>query len=166
MSASPSEPIASCAPAALVRDDEAWMRQALALANQAATRGEVPVGALVVRAGESIGRGYNRPITACDPSAHAEMVAVRAAAICTGNYRLPGATLYVTLEPCPMCMGVIIHSRLARVVFAASDSRWGAAGSVLTLAQPGRFNHDLEVTGGVLAEPAAACLKRFFRARR
>ena len=146
--------------------DVHWMQRALSLADRAAELGEVPVGAVVVREGIEIGAGFNRPISTSDPSAHAEMVALRAAALGQQNYRLPDTTLYVTMEPCPMCLGAIVHARVKRVVFGAADTRWGAAGSVLSLDAAGLFNHDLEVSGGVLAEEAAGRLKSFFKARR
>jgi len=146
--------------------DEHWMRHALALADKGAAAGEVPVGAVVVRNGAVLGEGYNRPIVEHDPSAHAEMVALRAAALAAANYRLTGATLYATLEPCPMCAGAIVHARIRRVVFGARDEKWGACGSVFDVLEPGRLNHDVEVTPGLLATEAAALLKAFFRARR
>ncbi len=146
--------------------DHAWMRRALALAEQGAAAGEVPVGAVLVAAGVELGAGYNRPIAARDPTAHAEIGALRAAAAARGNYRLPGTTLYVTLEPCPMCAGAIIQARVARVVYAAGDSRWGAAGSVFDVLVSGRLNHRPECAGGLLAEEAAGLLRAFFRARR
>lgn len=142
------------------------MRRALELARHAETAGEVPVGAVVVLNGEAIGEGWNQPIVACDPSAHAEMVALRAAARQARNYRLTGATLYVTLEPCAMCAGAIVHARIARVVYGASDPRAGAAGSVFSLLDSDRLNHRAETVGGVLAEECGELLKRFFQARR
>jgi tRNA(adenine34) deaminase len=142
------------------------MRRALALAGQAAAAGEVPVGAVLVRDGEVLGEGFNRPITDHDPSAHAEMVALRAAARAIANYRLTGSTLYVTMEPCPMCAGAIVHARVARVVFGAADERWGACGSVFHVLEPGRLNHDVALLGGVLAAESAALLRAFFKARR
>lgn len=143
------------------------MARALQLAEQAQHAGEVPVGALVVRDGEVIGEGWNRPIGDHDPSAHAEIVALRDAAHRVQNYRLPGSTLYVTLEPCPMCAGAIVHARIDRVVFAASDPRAGAAGSVFDLLPSDeRFNHRVGCEGGLLAEQSADLLKGFFRARR
>ena len=143
------------------------MRRALALARQAELAGEVPVGALVVIAGEIIGEGWNRPLGAHDPSAHAEIVALRAAALAVKNYRLSGSTLYVTLEPCPMCAGAIVHARVDRVVYAAPDPRSGAAGSVFDLLPSDRrFNHYTRCDGGVLADESAQLLRGFFRARR
>lgn len=146
--------------------DTRWMRRALALAGQAAASGEVPVGAVLVRDGEVLGEGFNRPITDHDPSAHAEMVALRAAARAIANYRLTGSTLYVTMEPCPMCAGAIVHARIARVVYGADDERWGACGSVFHVLERGRLNHDVALLGGVLAAESAALLRAFFKARR
>lgn len=146
--------------------DRRWMKRALDLARRASQAGEVPVGALLVRDGEWLGEGWNQPIGACDPTAHAEMLALRAAAARAGNYRLAGSTLYVTLEPCAMCAGALVHARVARVVFGAADPRAGAAGSVFDLLRSSALNHRAEVAGGVLAEPCAALLHAFFRARR
>jgi len=146
--------------------DEFFMREALALAREAGVAGEVPVGAVVVRAGEIIGRGFNQPILAHDPTAHAEIMALRDAARSLGNYRLPGCTLYVTLEPCAMCSGAIFHARLARVVFGAADPKTGAAGSVVDLYGEPRLNHHAEIVGGVLAEECGELLSSFFAARR
>jgi tRNA(adenine34) deaminase len=146
--------------------DRDWMSRALALAQQAAADGEVPVGAVLVRGDECLGEGWNRPIGCCDPTAHAEMVALRAAAARVGNYRLVDSTLYVTLEPCPMCAGAMIHARVARVVYGAADPRTGAAGTVFDLLRSAALNHRAEVTGGVLAEECGALLRAFFRARR
>jgi tRNA(adenine34) deaminase len=146
--------------------DSYWMRQALALARRAAATGEVPVGAVLVVGDEALSEGWNQPIGACDPTAHAEIVALRAAAARLGNYRLPGGTLYVTLEPCPMCAGALVHARVARVVFGASDPRAGAAGTVFDLLQAAALNHRAEVTGGLLAEECGMLLREFFRARR
>lgn len=146
--------------------DEAWMRVALALAERAAGEGEVPVGAVLVRDGESLGQGWNRPILDHDPSAHAEIVALREAAARTKNYRLPGTTLYVTLEPCAMCAGAIIHARVARLVFAAWDPKAGAVTSVYDLIARPRLNHTVTWTGGVLESDSAQRLRDFFRARR
>ena len=139
---------------------------ALALARRAEAEGEVPVGALVVRDDEVLGEGWNRPVASDDPTAHAEVVALRAAATRVANYRLPGATLYVTLEPCPMCAGAIVHARIARVVYGARDPRAGAAGSVMNVLEHPELNHRAEVMGGVEAEAAAMLLTDFFRARR
>ena len=146
--------------------DMEWMRHALALAETAAGLGEVPVGAIVVRDGCIMGRGHNAPIGQSDPTAHAEIIALRDAARRVGNYRLPGATLYVTLEPCPMCAGAIVHARVARVVAATADPRGGAAGSVLDVFAPGQFNHDVRYEMGICQEESAALLRGFFRARR
>ncbi|TVR59639.1 MAG: tRNA adenosine(34) deaminase TadA [Candidatus Competibacteraceae bacterium] len=142
------------------------MRQALALARRAAAAGEVPVGAVLVVGDEALGEGWNQPIGACDPTAHAEIVALRAAAARIGNYRLPGSTLYVTLEPCPMCAGAMVHARVARVVFGAADPRAGAAGTAFNLLQAAALNHRAEVTGGMLAEECGTLLREFFRTRR
>lgn len=146
--------------------DRYWMGRALALAKHAADAGEVPVGAVLVRDDEVIGEGWNRPIGAGDPTAHAEVLALRAAAARAGNYRLVDTTLYVTLEPCPMCAGAIIHARVTRVVFGAADPRAGAAGTVFNLLQSAVLNHRAEVTDGVLAEECGTLLREFFRARR
>jgi len=164
-------------------NDMDFMRAALELAAQAQAAGEVPVGALVVKDGEIIGRGYNAPISQHDPSAHAEMQALRDAALHTGNYRLPGCDLYVTLEPCLMCAGAIMHARIARVVYGAADHKTGVCGSVmnifgelgaydftcnspLTTHQSVRLNHHAEVVGEVLAEECGAMLSNFFALRR
>lgn len=146
--------------------DELFMREALLLARQAQTLGEVPVGALVVKDGLVIGRGCNAPISRHDPSAHAEMRALRAAAQYLGNYRLPGCELYVTLEPCLMCAGAIMHARIARVVYGAPDHKTGACGSVLDAFAEARLNHHAKVTGGVLAEECGLMLSHFFALRR
>jgi tRNA(adenine34) deaminase len=145
---------------------ERYMQLALAQAERAWALGEVPVGAVVVKDGEVIATGYNQPIGSHDPTAHAEIVALRAAAEKLGNYRLPGCELYVTLEPCVMCSGAMMHARLARVVYAAVDPKTGACGSVLDLFAQERLNHHTEVVGGVLAEQASAMLKGFFAERR
>lgn len=142
------------------------MQAALELARQGAELGEVPVGAVLVQGGEIIGRGFNCPISRSDPSAHAEMVAIRAAAESVQNYRLPGSTLYVTLEPCSMCAGLIVHARIARVVFAASEPRAGMAVSQGRFFEQGFLNHRVMVEGGLLAEESGALLKAFFKARR
>lgn len=146
--------------------DHTWMQRALSLAGQAEAEGEVPVGAVIVLDGEVIGEGRNRPIAANDASAHAEINALRAAGRRLGNYRLPGATLYVTLEPCVMCAGAIVHARIARVVFAADDPKTGAAGSVFDTLLSDRHNHRVEVARGLLAAEAGGLLREFFRARR
>lgn len=146
--------------------DEHWMRRALSLAGRAEEEGEVPIGALVVLDGEVIGEGWNRPIGTTDPTAHAEVVALRDAATRVGNYRLTGSTLYVTLEPCIMCAGAMVHARVARLVFGASDPKRGAMkGNCAALELPG-LNHRIEVAGGVLEAECAARLQAFFRARR
>jgi len=142
------------------------MQRALDLAACAAADGEVPVGALVVLNGEVIGEGWNRPIGSNDPTAHAEIVALRAAAARLGNYRLTGCTLYVTLEPCPMCAGAMVHARVARVVYAAADPIAGAAGSVFNLLQAPGLNHRAQVDGGILADDCSRQLKQFFQNRR
>ena len=142
------------------------MHRALELARHAEEMGEVPIGAVVVLNGEVVGEGWNRPIAANDPTAYAEIVALRAAVARMRNYRLPGATLYVTLEPCAMCAGAIVQARVARVVFGAPDPKAGAAGSVFNLLGSDRLNHRAEVTGGVLGEECGEMLKRFFQARR
>lgn len=146
--------------------DEAWMRQAIALAGRAAAEGEVPVGALVVRDGSVLGEGWNRPIASHDPTAHAEILALRAAAGLAGDYRLGGATLYVTLEPCPMCAAAMAHARIERVVFGAWDPRQGAAGSAFNLVATDAMNHRVDAFGGVLSEECGALLRGFFAARR
>lgn len=147
-------------------EDERWMRRALDLARTAEAAGEVPVGAVLVSGGEEQGAGANAPISTCDPSAHAEIRALRAAGRRAGNYRLPGCTLYTTLEPCPMCAGAIVHARISRLVYAARDLRWGAGGSVFDILGSTRLNHRVEVSGGVLAAESADLLEAFFRARR
>ena len=146
--------------------DHEFMRLALEQAGHAWTRGEVPVGAVVVKDGQVIGTGFNQPIGRHDPTAHAEIVALRAAAEKLGNYRLPGCVLYVTLEPCVMCSGAMMHARLARVVYGASDPKTGACGSVLNLFEQEQLNHHTVLSGGVLAEDAGAMLKAFFAERR
>ena len=142
------------------------MREALAEAKAAASEGEVPVGAIVVAGGEIIAHGHNRSETDNDPSAHAEIVALREAARTTGNYRLTDATLYVTLEPCAMCMGALVQARIERLVFGAYDPKAGAAGSAIDLSGSPSFYHRFEINGGVLAEECGAVLKAFFESRR
>ena len=142
------------------------MRAALAEAKVAAEAGEVPVGAVVVSGGEIVARGHNRSETDSDPSAHAEIVALREAARAEGNYRLTGATLYVTLEPCAMCMGALVQARIERLVFGAYDPKAGAAGSAIDLSDSPSFNHRFEINGGVLAEECGAVLKTFFESKR
>ncbi|MCS4306988.1 tRNA(adenine34) deaminase [Rheinheimera pacifica] len=146
--------------------DEDWMRRAIALAAKAEQQGEVPVGAVLVKDGGMIAEGWNQMISLNDPSAHAEMQAIRAASASMANYRLPDCTLYVTLEPCSMCAGVMVHSRIKRLVFGATDLKTGAAGSVLNLVQYSQFNHQLEVVSGVLAAECATQLSAFFQRRR
>jgi tRNA(adenine34) deaminase len=142
------------------------MREALALAVEAAGKSEVPVGAVVVRDGAIIGRGSNRPISSADPTAHAEIVAMREAAAALGNYRLTGCELYVTLEPCAMCVGAMLHARVSRVVFGARDPKTGACGSVVDLTGVEKLNHHARFEGGVLADDCGAVLRRFFAERR
>jgi tRNA(adenine34) deaminase len=146
--------------------DEAFMRRALELARRAQEEGEVPVGAVVVLNENVLGEGWNRPITASDPTAHAEIQAMRAAASALSNYRLTGATLYVTLEPCVMCVGAMFQARIGRVVFGASDPKSGAAGSIVDLFRNEKLNHHAQIQGGVLAEECGALLSRFFASRR
>jgi len=146
--------------------DQKWMRHALALAQRAAAAGEVPVGAVLVQDGQAIGEGWNRPIGLHDPSAHAEMLAMREAAARLGNYRLTGTTLYVTLEPCIMCAGAIVHARVGRLVFGARDPKAGAVESVYDVIGRPRLNHVVQWQGGVLEEECGALLRDFFRARR
>jgi tRNA(adenine34) deaminase len=159
----------AAAPGALAareQDDLRWMQEALALARHAGARGEVPVGAIVVRDGVVVGSGGNAPIAHDDPTAHAEINALRDAARRLGNYRLPGCVLYVTLEPCAMCVGACLHARVARIVFGAADPKTGACGSVIDLPAEPRLNHHAIVTGGVAAAECGALLSEFFAARR
>ena len=149
----------------LARDEE-FMRRALGLARRAQEEGEVPVGAVVVHEGKVVGEGWNRPIAASDPTAHAEIQALRAAASALKNYRLGEATLYVTLEPCAMCVGAMFHARIGRVVFGAIDPKTGAAGSVVDLFLEDRLNHHATVTGGILKAECGALLSAFFASRR
>ena len=146
--------------------DERFMREAMELARQGAERGEVPVGAVLVQDGEVIGRGFNCPISTSDPSAHAEMVAIRAAAAAVQNYRLPGSTLYVTLEPCSMCAGLIVHSRIARVVYGTTEPKAGVAVSRGQFFSQDFLNHRVLIEGGVLAQECGQILSDFFKARR
>ncbi|MCX6594744.1 MAG: tRNA adenosine(34) deaminase TadA [Acidobacteria bacterium] len=146
--------------------DEQYMRRALALARLAEESGEVPVGAVVVLNGEIVGEGWNAPIALHDPTAHAEMQALRAAATNTGNYRLTGATLYCTLEPCPMCAGALVHARVSRLVFAARDLRFGGVRSKFQIADSPLLNHRVEITEGVLAADCTALLQQFFLNKR
>jgi tRNA(adenine34) deaminase len=147
-------------------EGENFMREALALAGEAAQAGEVPVGAVVVRGGEVVGRGFNRPISSRDPTAHAEIVALRDAAARLGNYRLTGCDLYVTLEPCAMCVGAMVHARIARVLFGAADPKTGACGSIVDLPALAQWNHHGVFSGGLLADECGAVLRRFFADRR
>jgi tRNA(adenine34) deaminase len=146
--------------------DDDWMAEALALAHVAGGRGEVPVGAIIVKNGAIVGRGGNAPIAGTDPTAHAEIAALRDAGRALGNYRLPGCDLYVTIEPCAMCAGAILHARIARVVYGAADPKTGACGSVIDLFAEPRLNHHATVKGGVLAGECGDLLTRFFDARR
>jgi tRNA(adenine34) deaminase len=147
-------------------EDREFMRRALQLAQRARDAGEVPVGALVVAEGRVVGEGWNRPISSKDATSHAETEAIRAACATLANYRLGGTTLYVTLEPCAMCIGAIFHARIARVVYGAADPKTGAAGSVIDLFAEKKLNHHATVTGGVLAAECGALLRDFFAARR
>lgn len=146
--------------------DLVWMQHALMLAKQAEAEGEVPVGAVVVRQNQVLGEGWNRPIAGQDPTAHAEINALRDAARHTGNYRLPDTTLYVTLEPCVMCAGAMIHARIQRVVYGANEPKTGAVVSVFDVLTDTRHNHRPDVTGGVLADECAGLLQDFFKSRR
>ena len=146
--------------------DQEFMRQALALARQAESSGEVPVGAVVVTGGEVIGRGFNQPVANNDPTAHAEVQALREAATAAANYRLPNATVYVTLEPCAMCAGAMVHARIARLVYACPDPRAGAAGSVFEIARSAALNHRDKVSSGILEDECREVLQAFFRTRR
>tara|TARA_R110002124_G_scaffold66928_5_gene181909 strand:- start:2065 stop:2556 length:492 start_codon:yes stop_codon:yes gene_type:complete len=146
--------------------DREWMLEAMSLAERAGVAGEVPVGALVVCNGSVIGRGWNCSIGHCDPTAHAEIVALRDAAKSVSNYRLPDTTLYVTIEPCTMCVGAMIHARIGRLVYGASEPRAGAVASQLHLTEQTHFNHRIEVVSGLLAEPCGELVSQFFRQRR
>lgn len=143
-----------------------FMQRALELAAAAESAGEVPVGAVIVMGAEIVAEAFNEPIRLCDPSAHAEVLALRQAGKKLENYRLPGSTLYVTLEPCPMCAAAMVHARVERLVYATADPKSGAAGSVMNLLSDERLNHQVSVDGGICAEAASAQLKRFFAARR
>ena len=154
--AEPSEP----------SNDEQWMRHALNLAAHAGQNGEVPVGAVIVQGDQVLGEGWNQPITQHDPTAHAEVVALRAASAAIGNYRLPSTTLYVTIEPCAMCAGAIVHARIARVVFGAKEPRAGAACSVFSILDHPKLNHRVEWQGGVLADECGTLITEFFRRKR
>lgn len=146
--------------------DSAYMQEALKLAAQAAAAGEVPVGAVVVKDGVIVGRGYNQPIAGTDPTAHAEIMAMRDAGKTLGNYRLAGCDLYVTLEPCVMCSGAIMHARIQRVIYGARDAKTGACGSAIDLFAQAHLNHHAEIIGGMLADEAVALLQDFFLQRR
>lgn len=163
-----SDLIASVCPAGLVlaQQDEFWMQQALVLARQAEKMGEVPVGAIVVKNQQLIGYGFNQSITLNDPSAHAEVLALRMAGQVLTNYRLPDTTLYVTLEPCAMCATTMVHARVARLVYGAADLKTGAAGSVLNLTDYPVFNHQLSCVQGVLQQDCSSLLSNFFKLRR
>lgn len=148
------------------QDDAAWMELALEQAALAAQAGEVPVGALVIKDGEIIGRGHNRNLLDNDPTAHAEIVALRQAAACLGNHRLSGCVLFSTIEPCSMCAGALIHARIARLVYGAADVKAGAAGSVLAVLNHPRLNHKMEITAGILSERCSTVIQDFFRQKR
>ncbi len=148
------------------RDDVVWMELALEQARLAAEAGEVPVGALVIKDGEMVGRGHNRNLLDHDPTAHAEIVALRQAAERLGNHRLGGCTVYATIEPCAMCAGALIHARVSRLVYGASDPKAGAAGSILKVLNHPGLNHQMEVTAGVLAQECSEILQAFFRQKR
>ena len=150
----------------VIMDDEFYMREAISLARAAECLGEIPVGAVVVKDGEIVGRGFNSPIGDSDPTAHAEIVAIRAAARALGNYRLPGCELFVTIEPCAMCAGAILHARIDRVIYGARDPKTGVHGSVVDLFAVERLNHHATVIGGVLAESCGALISEFFAWRR
>jgi tRNA(adenine34) deaminase len=147
-------------------NDEKWMQYALELAHKAEDAGEVPVGAVIVLNGELVAEGWNRPISSSDPTAHAEIIALRAAGEKLGNYRLLGSELYVTLEPCPMCVGAMLHARVERVIFAATDPKTGALGGAYDLLNSMNHNHSFEVTGGILADQSREMLQGFFKNRR
>jgi len=153
-------------PADSDKDDVYWMQHALSLAEKAEAADEVPVGCVIVQDGVVIGEGWNAPISLHDPTAHAEIAALRAAAAREQNYRLSGASLYVTLEPCSMCAGAIIHARIGRVVYGADDPKTGAAGSVFQILGTDKLNHQVALTGGVLADLCGERLRAFFRAKR
>lgn len=147
-------------------NDEYWMRQALLLAQQAEQNGEVPVGAVIVLNNQLIGSGWNQPISQRDPTAHAEVVALRAACLQQQNYRLPNSTMYITLEPCIMCAGAIVHARIERVVFATTEPKTGAAGSCFDIFNTNQLNHHVNCEQGVLAEQSSKLLRDFFRSKR
>lgn len=150
----------------MTEDDQRWMSYAIALAMRAESLGEVPVGAVVVKSSVCIGEGWNRPIEASDPTAHAEIVALRAAGQAVGNYRLPGTSLYVTLEPCIMCVGAIVHARVDRVFFGATDVKRGAVCSALEASTFDFFNHDVAWKGGILEHECSELIRNFFQAKR
>ena len=152
--------------AALTGNDAAWMQLALEQARLALGAGEVPVGAVVIKDGQLVGSGFNRNLVDRDPTAHAEIVALRKAAACLGNHRLPGCILVCTIEPCAMCAGAMVHARISRLVYGAADPKTGAAGSVLDITNNPRLNHRIEVTPGVLAEQCSELLRNFFAERR
>ena len=153
-------------PLSMESQDETFMRRALELARMAQSAGEVPVGAVIVKDGAIVAEGWNRPIATQDPTAHAEIIALRAAGVALNTYRLIDTTLYVTLEPCPMCAGAMVHARVRRLVFGATDPRAGAAGTVFNIVQHPALNHRLESAGGVLADECSTLLRDFFVARR
>ena len=146
--------------------DREWMAKAILLAEQAGAAGEVPVGAVLVKDGVAVGEGWNRPISTCDPTAHAEVMALRDAASRLENYRLPETTLYVTIEPCTMCVGAILHARVGRIVYGATEPRAGAVESQLQLTDMTHYNHKVEVVGGVLAKECGQLISDFFRKKR
>ena len=150
----------------IINEDHSWMRYALQLAQQAAANHEVPVGAVLVQEGNNIGEGWNQPISGCDPTAHAEIIALRQAAKKIGNYRLINTTLYVTLEPCIMCAASLIHARIKRLVFGATDLKAGGVVSVANILDLAALNHRISYQGGILAEESGALLKQFFQERR
>ncbi|MBF0235575.1 MAG: nucleoside deaminase [Desulfamplus sp.] len=148
-------------------DDRYYIEIAIEHARKAARQDEVPVGAVITdSSGHIIGHGYNQPISMCDPTGHAEIIAIRMAALATGNYRLCGTTIYVTIEPCIMCMGAIIHARIERLVYGASDPKWGGAGSLYDFAYDNRLNHTIEVVSGVCLNETREIMRRFFRDKR
>jgi tRNA(Arg) A34 adenosine deaminase TadA len=147
-------------------DDAFFMQRALVLAAAGAELGEVPVGAVLVMAGQIVGEGFNQPISACDPTAHAEVVALRQASALVGNYRLPGSTLYVTLEPCTMCVGALVHARVERLVFGTVEPKAGSVVSRAQLLDASYFNHQVRYEAGVLVDACAACMRTFFQSRR
>ncbi len=150
----------------MAEDDIHWMQQAIRLAETAASENEVPVGAVLIHNHEIIGEGYNRPIKHCDPSAHAEIIALRAGALHLNNYRLIDTTLYVTLEPCIMCLGALVHARIKRLVFGAYDTKAGALVSAFPLGDTQKFNHRIQYEGGLLADTCAGLLSQFFKSKR